>query len=242
MPSCFIVTNSDNPLLLPNSAVLHVVGGTLPDRVTPIRDHYTLVVRMPYQQSSEVLKFAQQKWTKLAPIPLGTGHASAILHKGLLYVLGGSRGHRGVSAQPPACKDDHETVDREFGYVLLGTYVATLSGFSFNLTSSEWKRLPDLPTGTSHNEASTLIHPRGHLMVVGGMSTNERNLPTIIEYFPDLNRWHMNSIPLLEPRKGAGVWIHDGKIYVSAGQKPHPDDPKQHSWLVRDDTFVASIS
>ncbi|XP_041357130.1 kelch-like ECH-associated protein 1 isoform X2 [Gigantopelta aegis] len=115
----------------------------------------------------------------------------------------------------------------------------SLSNFEcYNPKTSQWHRLPDLPTPRSGLSACIV---RGALYIVGGRNNSpDGNMDSnaLDMYDPMRNAWSPRT-PMTVPRNRVGIGVIDGMIYAvggSQGQTHHRSaekyDPELDSWTM----------
>jgi N-acetylneuraminic acid mutarotase len=124
------------------------------------------------------------------------GAAGAVLHDGLIYLVGG-------------IQDGHSS-----GHV---PWLDT-----FNPRTGEWKRLPDAPRARDHFQAAVLD---GKLYAAAGRrssavsgKTFQLTIPEVDVYDLATGRWQALA-PMIEGRHGTQAVIHGGKIHIAAGSR-----------------------
>lgn len=159
------------------------------------------------------------EWTYGAEIPEGRrrGGAGAVIAEGKLYLVAGIiNGHW----------DGH---------------VSWLD--SFDLTTGQWKQLPDAPHMRDHFQASEI---EGKLYAGGGRLSSAKTKETFSLLEPSLDvydiatvTWNTADEDLPEPRAGTFSIAHDGRYLVAGGESDrqkaahdqiHAYDPLAESW------------
>jgi N-acetylneuraminic acid mutarotase len=85
----------------------------------------------------------------------------------------------------------------------------------YNSLTDTWSTVAALPTGISHNSASTFIH-NGRILVVGGESAHDVQLDSVYAYEPTLDMWFLLST-LPQERSSVTGGVIDGTVYVTSG-------------------------
>lgn len=199
---------------------LHVMGGALPDRVTPAVEHWSLAV--------DGLRALEPSWRREAPIPSGGGHRSSAVVDDRLYLLGGQEGDFKAISGDPRFACTHETVET----VYPDSYMLAEPG------AAQWQRLPDQPVPAAHTESSTIVVGRT-ILVIGGYTrkdprTYRMELTDVVQQFDTATRtWTI--VGCLPYRiKTTVVAYRDRWLYAVSGQRDQDaDDPRPGAIEVR---------
>ncbi len=188
---------------------LHYCGGSLPDRITPASDHWSIEVHGGR---------AVGPWREEAPIPRGGPHRGSAVVGGAMYVFGGQASDFGPAEGDPDCHCDPKGREDHYADV-----------YRFD-TSAGWQRAPDLPVTTSHTEQSILARGDRALIVGGSIDYEESTrLFTLTDairlYDARQGAWSVvGRLPYRVKSMSAGYW--DGWLYAMGGQRDvGPDDP-----------------
>ncbi|HEX8324113.1 MAG TPA: kelch repeat-containing protein [Tepidisphaeraceae bacterium] len=142
--------------------------------------------RVVAQSSHYVLdpKDPDAGWQEAAPLPVATDHHSSIVVNGDMYILGG--------------EIDHGT-----------SYITRSDFFVYQAGADKWVRLPDMPSGLSHQEASTLTDGR-RIIAIAGQADVQQISGLVYSYDIARGVWEQHT-SLPTPRKGGVAWL-DGKV------------------------------
>jgi N-acetylneuraminic acid mutarotase len=180
---------------------LHVISGAIEDRETISEDHFIMPVREPGVAAGDLPRVEDQAWRKGPPIPAGGDHAASVVIDGKIYVIGGEHGHAAMTMDSAKC---------------CGTYWVHNYLFRYDPKQEEWTRLADMPFGSSHIEAQTIV-TGGRILVLGGTADRDVFVDKIQEYDPATNRWRQLA-PLPDARKGGVVWEKNRVLHFNGGQ------------------------
>ena len=191
---------------------LHLIGGSKPDRYTPVNDHLSLGVSSG--------RAVDDHWRAETPIPRGGMHRSSAVVHNRLYVFGGQEGDFIAVPGDPQFSCDGRTIEHIYG-----------EAFEWNDAAKNWIRLPDMPVQSSHIEYSLVV--RGDLVVIAGGSrykdpqTFSAELTDVIQVF-DARTQNWTIAGRLPFRvKTCLAASYDGWLYVSGGQRDYGvDDPR----------------
>lgn len=191
---------------------LHILGGAMPDRYTPASEHWSLGVSNG--------RATEKHWRVEVPIPRGGMHRASAVVDDRLYVFGGQEGDFIAIPGDPDFTCTGETVEHIYA-----------DAYQWDPDSGGWLRLPDMPVPSSHIEFSVVV--AGHLVfLVGGScfkdpQTFEIELTDAIQVFDTRTRTWALAGHLPFRVKTCMTALHDGWLYMSAGQRDRsPDDPR----------------
>ncbi|GFY07973.1 alpha-scruin [Trichonephila clavipes] len=119
-----------------------------------------------------------------------------------------------------------------------GKMVPLKSCYSFNLTTKEWKKLPEMRNARMYHGVAAL---KGKIYVVGGKRDNDKMLDSVEVYNTKTNTWTIVD-SLDYPTMGAGVCSHRGQVWVIGGMSESRGkinlihevrcyDPKMGEWI-----------
>ena len=180
---------------------LHVISGAIEDRETISNDHFIMPIRRPGTAATALPGLESQEWREGPPIPAGGDHAASVVIDERIYVIGGEHGHAAMTMDPAKC---------------CGTYWVHKYLFRYDPKQEEWTRLADMPFGSSHIEAQTIVID-GRILVLGGTADKDVFVDKIQEYDPAVDRWRQLR-PLPAGRKGGVVWEKNGVVHFNGGQ------------------------
>lgn len=203
---------------------LHLIGGSRPDRYTPVDDHLSLGVANGRAKDDH--------WRVETPIPRGGMHRSSAVVHDRLFVFGGQEGDFIAVPGDPQFACDGRTVEHIYGNV-----------YEWTDAEQNWIRLPDMPVQSSHMEFSLVV--RGDLVVVAGGShykdpqTFSIELTDVIQVFDTrTQRWTIaGRLPFRV--KTCLVASYDEWLYFSGGQRDHgvhdsrPGAVESSTWRAR---------
>jgi len=157
---------------------LHYFGGLKSDRQTDASDHWVL----PLSPGA--------KWEVRAPMPDPRNQFGAVSLDGLIYAIGGARGH------------DAHTED-------------TTSVHVYEPDENSWRALAGLPKPRSHIEGGTFA-AAGRIFVAGGRSNPSEMLYDFDVYDPATNKWE--ALPALPaPLRSPVATIVAGRLLIGSG-------------------------
>jgi N-acetylneuraminic acid mutarotase len=167
---------------------LHYLGGTTPDnRSEDLPDHYVFDLEA-WKTNPDV------KWvdiTDTSPLPNPRQHASIAVVDGMIYYLGGQKGHDG-DLEPQ--NDVHR----------------------YNPQTDEWTQMADMPDlGRNHAGNSTVVMG-GRIIVMAGQKWSGIFKSTVYAFDPVANTWtELTPLPM-EQHSGVGAAIN-GVLYFGMG-------------------------
>lgn len=190
---------------------LHAMGGSLPDRYTPSRDHWSIAVA-----GGEATETA---WREELPLPRGICHHATAVVGDCLYVLGGQAGDFVAVPGSPTYACNGRT--RE-------VYYRDVS--RLRPDGASWERLPEMPMPASHAEAAVLVLGSTLVLCGGQCSKNtetaDLELTDVIQALDtETGQWAI--VGRLPYRvKGVVAGYHGGWLYAVGGQRDRgPSDP-----------------
>ncbi|WP_407344421.1 kelch repeat-containing protein [Pengzhenrongella phosphoraccumulans] len=130
-------------------------------------------------------------WTASTPVPNPRNHVGTVLLNNKVYLIGGQHGE--AEAQTPQVEVD-----------------------AFDVTTSTWTRVADLPVARGHISASCFVW-NGKILVVGGSTLGATASKTLYEYDPATNVWTTRT-DLPEALRSPVSELIDGRIIVSGGR------------------------
>jgi N-acetylneuraminic acid mutarotase len=191
---------------------LHLIGGSKPDRYTPVDDHLSLGVAGG--------RALDNHWRVETPVPRGGMHRSSAVVHDRLYVFGGQEGDFIAVPGDPQFSCDGRTVEHIYGDV-----------YEWIDAERNWSRLPDMPVQSSHIEFSLAV--RGDLVLVAGGShykdpeTFSIELTDVIQVFDTRTQCWTTAGRLPFRVKTCLVASYGDWLYVSGGQRDYGvDDPR----------------
>ena len=148
--------------------------------------------RVVSQSTHYVLDLADPSagWTEAAPLPVPTDHHTSIVVNGDLCVLGG--------------EIDHGT-----------SYFTRSDFFAYQAGADKWVRLPDMPTGLSHQESATLTDGQ-RIIVIAGQADVQQMSSKVYSYDLATGVWDEHT-SLPTARKGGVAWLDGDTIHYFAG-------------------------
>jgi hypothetical protein len=200
---------------------LHLIGGSKPDRYTPVDDHLSLGVSGG--------KALDAEWRVETPIPRGGMHRASAVVNDRLFVLGGQEGDFISVPGDPEFGCDGNTVEVIYPDV-----------YEWSEAGKHWIRLPDMPIPSSHIEYSVAVV--GDLIFVLGGSrfkdpkTFSIELTDVIQVFDTRTQTWSVSGRLPYRVKSCVVAAHEGWLYMTGGQRdvgsadPRPGAIENSTW------------
>lgn len=204
---------------------LHCMGGSGPDRTTPMSDHWSIAVRQG--------RALEEEWRVEPPMPQGACHLACVILRGDLYVFGGQQGDFIAVPNDP----DYRCT----GKLTEETYVNET--YRLSADRKRWDRRSDMPIPASHIE-SGYVKLGTSVLFFGGQiykdpHTRRLELTDAIQRYDALeDSW---SIVGRLPRrvKNLVVGAFGGSVYISSGQVdsgPHDASPgriTRSTWKAR---------
>jgi N-acetylneuraminic acid mutarotase len=149
----------------------------------------------------------QGSWRRVAPMPVGLNHPTAVAYRGRLYVHGGYEGAAGLTEPSAALLRYDPGTDR-------------------------WRRLPDSPTPRAAHAAAVI----GRRLFVAGGANDSGSLRSLEIYDFGRRRWSSGpSFPGPARNHTTGV-ASGGRFYVLAGRDAgnlaaaERYDPRRRAW------------
>jgi hypothetical protein len=204
---------------------LHVVGGSLEDRHTPAKDHWSLGVAEG--------RATETAWRAEVPIPRGGPHRASAILDGKLYVFGGQEGDWVPIPGHPDYVGTGDLVD-EWHHPEVYMLVSE---------AREWRRMADMPVAVSHTEFSAL-RQGNRLILFGGQHAKNREarvltLTDVIQGY-DAERDAWTVLGTMPYRVKTNVIAQHGDwIYSALGQRdrgpsdPAPGEIVAHTWRAK---------
>jgi len=181
------------------------------------------------RDSARAFRLDGSTWTELAPMHHARGGHTLLAAMGRLYAIGGNTAAANVvpaEVYDPATGawSDLSSFPAPRNHVagfVFGNSVCAAGGRSptkirvdcFDLDSSTWVRLPDLPIATSGAGAAALDD--GRVVVMGGQNAQESNIVNEVELLGP-SSWALLG-PMLTPRHGFELAPFDGRAWACGG-------------------------
>ena len=201
------------------SGRVHIIGGSRPDRCTPVGEHWSLGIKNG--------RASEPGWREEIAIPRGGIHRGAVLVNNSLYVLGGTEGD-----VKPVPGDEHFRCDWNTPPELFHGEV-----YRLDARGQEWVRLADLPLAIAHSDAST-IAIGDCILLFGGTTSRVKCTDTVLRYRIPSGRWEVIGY-LPYHMKSSFVVSFGEEIFLLTGQRSvSPDD--QRAGKVLDTVWVAN--
>ena len=178
---------------------IHVVGGSRPDRNTPVGEHWSLGI-----QEGRAVEAA---WRQEVAIPRGGIHRGSVLVEDRLYVVGGNEGD-----VKPIPGDAQFRCDWNTPAELYHEEV-----YRLDPGAGEWTRLADMPLKIAHNDTSTISH-EDTILVLGGNTARLECTDTILRYKISTNTWDVAGYVPYHLRSSFVTWFA-GEIFMFTGQR-----------------------
>ena len=184
---------------------IHVVGGSRPDRCTPVSEHWSVGVKGG--QATE------PKWRAEIEIPRGGIHRGGATVNNQLYVLGGSEGDvRPIPGDEQFRCDWNTPAEFYHGEV-----------YRLGPGGQQWTRLANLPLAIAHNDTSTIAIGDSFL-IFGGTTDRTKCTDTVLRYKTSTDRWDVAGY-LPYHMKSSFVAYFSGEIFLLNGQRSvSPED------------------
>ncbi len=163
---------------------IHWFGGLDANAQCDVANHYVYDLDNPSAGWSDI--------SSIAPMPIPRNHFATVVHKGLIYAIGGQFTHDGCGPGTP---------DTNLVHV-------------FDPETEIWTQKASLPAVQSHIEPSTFVH-KGAIYVVGGATNGNK----VYRYDPTNDNWDtVAELPqaLLAPV----ARVIDNQLIVSSGGAP----------------------
>jgi|GEM_PF-1474716 len=181
---------------------LHVFGGLDHVARCDIDAHWVYDLARP-----------QDGWQDLrgsSPFPNPRNHFATVERDGIIYAIGGQRGHGYCAGLPRQLEQTRHV-------------------HAYDAANDRWSRLADLPWGQSHAEPGTFAHA-GKLWSVGGQENGER----VVSYDPSTDAWTWErELNLPEPLLAPGARIVDGDLMLFGGGAPNVFKPRRNTWRMK---------
>lgn len=184
---------------------IHVVGGSKPDRCTPVREHWSLAVKAGCA--------VEPAWREEVAIPRGGIHRGAVIVNNSLYVLGGTEGDvKPIPSDAQFRCDWNKPPELFHGEV-----------YRLDAGGHEWVRLADMPLAIAHNDAST-IAIEDSILIFGGTTSRVKCTDTVLRYQISADTWDVVGY-LPYHMKSSFVACSAGEIFLLTGQRSiSPED------------------
>ncbi|KAL5323888.1 hypothetical protein ACEPPN_008430 [Leptodophora sp. 'Broadleaf-Isolate-01'] len=172
-----------------NSTHLYVLGGVVPELDGVIFPTVTLM---------QVYSIPKNKWTTVAPVPIGFNHPNAAVVDGKIYLLGGLTPGEGL------------------------LWVSSPKCFVYDPVKDKWTALPDMPDGRGSAAVEVkdkTIYLAGGLTPIVSIGPDDREDTVNItsSYNTVTKKW--TALPALPaPRDHAGVALIDSILYILGGR------------------------
>ena len=144
----------------------------------------------------EVLNTISQQWSSVSSLPFATAQPSISLCGEHIYLLPGS------------------TTSEEMHSVLKCPFSGLIQS---NPTSGAWEKIATLPI-----HSSTLVTVKGHLLVVGGKSSDGEYSKDIRQYDPRIDSWKVISEMRLAHSGCMAALLPDNRLVVLGGSSSKP--------------------
>lgn len=201
----------------------HTSAATLGDRIYVAGGHSF------GRDSARVFRLDGSSWTELAPMHHARGGHTLLATRGRLYAIGGNTVAANVAPveaydPPTGAWSDLSSFPSPRNHVagfVFGNSVCAAGGRSptksrvdcFDLDTSAWWRLPDLPTATSGAGAAVLDGER--VVLMGGQDAQETNIVNQVELL-GTNAWTVLG-PMSVPRHGFELAPFAGRAWACGG-------------------------
>ena len=151
-------------------------------------------------------------WRPAAPLPEAGDHLSVAVIDGKIYAIGGEHGHAARLPEGDAAYIQHNHLLR------------------YDPATNAWTELAELPRGRSHAEGTTVV-VNGKILMMGGKLNATDVSGQADLYNPATDTWTtLNDLPRVN--QGGAAIVHDGKIYLSHGQKGAPSHGMyRYTWV-----------
>ena len=144
------------------------------------------------------------KWITAASMPDPRNHLGYIETGGKIYAIGGQH-------------DLNEQTGNDSAV------------HAYDVITGTWSAVKSLPRPTSHVHNATFAM-NGHVVIVGGSTTDEQSLPQVMEYDPIANKWRqLGDLPV--PLSAAVADLLNGKIIVTGGTTAPGSQPRALTWM-----------
>jgi len=182
---------------------LHVAGGSLPDRCTPAREHWSIAVKDG--------RAMEESWREEPAVPAPATHRGGAVVGDRLYVFGG---HEGDLRPVPG--------DRCFKCDVANVHDGAIDDvFVLEKGATEWKRLASIPMPRGHIDNATI--PMGaQVAVIGGVESHTEYSDLIHVYDTRTDKWRVAG-KLPYGMKTSAVW-HKGWLYLASGQRVRSEE------------------
>ena len=181
------------------------------------------------RDSARVFRLDGSTWTELASMHHARGGHTLLATGGRLFAVGGNTvagnvGPAEVYDPGTGAWSDFSTFPSPRNHVagfVFGNSVCAAGGRSptkirvdcFDLDTSAWVRLPDLPSPTSGAGAAALDD--GRVVIMGGQDAQETNIVNEVELL-EPNAWAVLG-PMLTPRHGFELAPFEGRAWACGG-------------------------
>jgi N-acetylneuraminic acid mutarotase len=179
----------------------------------------------------------RDSWRRVASMPLGLNHPTAVAHRGRVYVHGGYRGRRNLSSATAALLEYDPRRDRwrrlpaaptpraAHALAVVGNRLYAAGGANadgslrsmevYDFRSRRWRRGPSFPGPP--RDHTTGVASRGRFYVLAGREGGN-NYTAAERYDPRRRRWER--LPDMQRARGgiASVRLRDGRIVVFGGE------------------------
>jgi hypothetical protein len=203
---------------------LHLIGGSKPDRYTPVADHLSLGVSDG--------KALDAEWQIETPIPRAGMHRASAVVNDRLFVLGGQEGDFVPVPGDPEFSCDGNTIE-----------VVYPDLYEWSEAGKHWIRLPDMPVPSSHIEYSVVIEGDLIFILGGSCFKDPKNfsieLTDVIQVFDTRTESWSVSGKLPYRVKCCVAASYEGWLYATSGQRdvdagdPRPGAIENSTWRSR---------
>ena len=189
--------------------------------------------------ATERYDIVDNRWTRVADLPVALNHAAAATYRGRVYVVGGYRGTTGLTQEVATLYRYDPGSDRwrrlpsmptARGAMVAGVigrklYVAgganahhggalpTLEIFAFR--TRRWRAGPDMAVAREHLAGAVA---GGRFYALAGRRNGFNNFAVVESYDPKTRRWRRQP-PMRKPRGGIGAATVGGRIVVAGGEE-----------------------
>ncbi len=182
------------------------------------------------RDSARFFRLDGSSWTELAPMRRPRGGHTLVAAASRLYVIGGNSSAGNVVT--PEVYDPRSgswsdlpafpTPRNHVAGFVFGTSVCAAGGRSpttarvdcFDVSSSTWVRLPDLPQPTSGAGATALED--GRAVILGGQNAQETNIVDQFAQLSDPTTWTVVG-SMVVPRHGFELALFEGRAWACGG-------------------------
>jgi hypothetical protein len=201
------------------SGRVHAAGGSMPDRYTPAKDHWSIGVKEG--------RATESRWQEEPPIPRGGIHRGSALVRNRLYVVGGTEGDVKPYPNDPGFACDWNTPPESFHGEL----------YRLEPGAQAWVKLPDMPVKLGHLDTTT-VAVGDYLLTFGGNVARHKCTDIVMRYDTRIDRWEtIGHLPY--HMKSSFVVYQDNWLYLMTGQRSvsvknqRPGEVLNTVWMAR---------